>query len=63
MTTGRLQHYAAGGAERAGELFQQATPEGLATAMLIIAAIPIILVYPALQRYFVHGLTLGSVKQ
>lgn len=63
ITTGRLQHSSAAGAERAGELFQQATPEGLSTAMLLIAAIPVILVYPFLQRYFVQGLTLGAVKQ
>jgi putative aldouronate transport system permease protein len=52
-----------GRAERAGEIFQQATPEGLATAMLLVAAIPIMMVYPFLQRYFVHGLTLGAVKE
>jgi putative aldouronate transport system permease protein len=64
VTTGRLHHIAADSApSRAGELFQQATPEGLMTAMLLIAAIPIMLVYPFLQRYFVHGLTLGAVKQ
>lgn len=63
VTTGRLQHMSAAGAERAGELFQQATPQGLATSMLLIAAIPVILIYPFLQRYFVHGLTLGAVKQ
>ena len=39
-----------------------ATPEGLAAAMIAFAAIPIMLVYPFLQRYFVTGLTLGSVK-
>jgi putative aldouronate transport system permease protein len=63
VTTGRLQHYSASGASRAGELYQQATPEGLSTAMILIAAIPIMAVYPFLQRYFVHGLTLGAVKQ
>jgi len=63
VTTGRLQHMSAAGAERAGELFRQATPQGLATAMLLIAAIPVMMIYPFLQRYFVHGLTLGSVKQ
>ena len=30
--------------------------------MLVIASIPIMLVYPFLQRYFVKGLTLGAVK-
>jgi ABC-type glycerol-3-phosphate transport system permease component len=49
--------------ERAGQLFQEATADGLKTAMMLIAAIPIIAVYPFLQRYFVHGLTLGAVKE
>jgi putative aldouronate transport system permease protein len=63
VTTGKLHWMTGSRASRAGELFQQATPEGLMTAMLLIAVIPIILVYPFLQRYFVHGLTLGAVKE
>ena len=42
--------------------FQQATGEGMRAAMIVIASVPIMLVYPFLQRYFVKGLTLGAVK-
>jgi putative aldouronate transport system permease protein len=54
---------AAGGqAERMGVIFNELTPEGLSTAMILVATIPIMLIYPFLQRYFVTGLTLGAVK-
>jgi len=37
-------------------------PEGFRAAMVISSIVPILLVYPFLQRYFVTGMTLGSVK-
>ncbi|QTH41791.1 carbohydrate ABC transporter permease [Cohnella sp. LGH] len=37
-------------------------PEGFRAATVISSIVPILLVYPFLQRYFVTGMTLGSVK-
>jgi putative aldouronate transport system permease protein len=42
--------------------FAEATGEGMRAAMIVIASIPVMMVYPFLQRYFVKGLTLGAVK-
>ncbi|QGH32678.1 ABC transporter permease subunit [Gracilibacillus salitolerans] len=38
------------------------TPESLRMATLIIATLPIICVYPFLQKYFVKGVMVGSIK-
>ncbi|BAB05832.1 carbohydrate ABC transporter permease [Halalkalibacterium halodurans] len=38
------------------------TPQSVRAAMTIIVSVPIICVYPFLQKYFVKGLTLGGVK-
>ncbi|MFP4977780.1 carbohydrate ABC transporter permease [Paenibacillus sp. CN-4] len=38
------------------------TPTSLRATMTIIASIPILMVYPFLQRYFVQGMTVGGVK-
>lgn len=40
----------------------QMPKESLKLAMTVVATGPIILVYPFLQKYFVSGMTLGSVK-
>jgi putative aldouronate transport system permease protein len=36
--------------------------EGVRAATIVVSMIPVLLVYPFLQRYFVKGLTIGSVK-
>ncbi len=37
--------------------------ESIRGATVIVATVPILLVYPFLQRYFVTGMTVGAVKQ
>ncbi|MDR6723457.1 putative aldouronate transport system permease protein [Paenibacillus amylolyticus] len=39
------------------------TPVSIRAAITIVAALPILVVYPFLQKYFVHGLQLGGVKE
>lgn len=46
----------------AENLGQAVLPESLKAASVVIATVPIILVYPWLQKYFVKGMLLGSVK-
>jgi putative aldouronate transport system permease protein len=45
------------------ELLRLISDRTLKAAQVFIAAIPILLVYPFLQKYFVTGLTLGSIKE
>lgn len=40
----------------------QVTPRSLRAAMTIVVSLPIIMIYPFLQRYFVTGLSIGGVK-
>lgn len=41
----------------------QMSAQGLKAAQMILGALPILAVYPFLQKYFVSGITLGSVKE
>lgn len=38
------------------------TPQAIQAASILLATIPILLVYPFLQKYFVKGVLIGSVK-
>ncbi len=38
-------------------------PQSVRSAMTIIVTVPILLVYPFLQRYFVKGMTVGAMKE
>ena len=39
------------------------TPDSIKMAITIVATLPILLVYPFLQKYFVKGMVLGEVKE
>ena len=39
------------------------TPVSIRAAITVVAALPILIVYPFLQRYFVTGINVGSVKE
>lgn len=49
-------------AEKSGIDLPSVPLEGMKMAMTVIATGPIVLLYPFVQRYFVKGLTIGSVK-
>lgn len=39
------------------------TPASVRATMTVVATLPILIVYPFLQKYFVSGLTLGGIKE
>jgi len=45
------------------ELLQNMPQDTARMAMVVLATVPIIFAYPFFQRYFVQGLTVGSVKE
>lgn len=44
------------------QLMNRISPESVKMAITIVVTVPILIVYPFLQRYFVKGMTLGAVK-
>lgn len=46
-----------------GANLSKLTPENIKSASIMFATVPIVLVYPWLQKYFVQGVTLGAVKE
>ena len=44
------------------DLVNRVSPESIRMAITIVTIVPILLVYPFLQKYFVKGMTLGAIK-
>lgn len=44
------------------DVFREVTPETVRAAAILCAVVPILFVYPFIQRYFVKGVMLGAVK-
>ncbi|MBB6694100.1 carbohydrate ABC transporter permease [Cohnella xylanilytica] len=44
------------------QVLSSVSPESVKMAITIVVTVPILVVYPFLQRYFVQGMTLGAVK-
>lgn len=63
MNAGTNQGGMAGAQAIAGQGGQVTTPLALRAAITIVSAVPILCVYPFMQRYFVTGMTIGGVKE
>ncbi len=54
---------ASGGVNADAVQANMVTPMSIRAAITIVAATPILMVYPFLQKHFVKGLVIGSVKE
>jgi len=48
--------------QEGADLFNNITPESLKAACIMFATLPIIMVYPWLQKYFIKGVMIGAIK-
>ncbi|WP_438348148.1 carbohydrate ABC transporter permease [Paenibacillus sp. FA6] len=46
-----------------GSVVIETTTKGVQLATIVITTLPIIMIYPILQKYFISGMTMGAVKE
>lgn len=61
--TDQLQSVGNAAAQDRLALVQSVTTKSLIMATTMVATLPIIMVYPFLQKYFVKGVLIGSLKE
>lgn len=60
--TAAASGFAGASSQELAERARQVTPKSIQMAITIIVVTPIMLVYPFIQKYFIKGMTIGSVK-
>lgn len=63
LSSAMQQGSGAGAIDAAKNAGSMVTPKSIRAAATIVTALPIVCLYPFLQRYFVTGLTIGGVKE
>ena len=56
------QMAAQGNAALAEDMRSDLTPESVQYATLVISILPMLIIYPFIQKYFVQGIMIGSLK-
>jgi putative aldouronate transport system permease protein len=62
IMTEQLKQMDSAAAAHLGSL-RSVTSKSLTMATMMVATVPILLVYPFLQKYFVKGVMIGSIKE
>lgn len=57
-----VQYLMSGAGGNTGDLAANMPSTGIKMAVAVVGAIPVLMVYPFFQRYFVKGITVGAVK-
>lgn len=56
------QFLATGAASNVGDLIRDTPLNGMKMAVAVVGVVPILIIYPFIQKYLVQGITIGAVK-